>query len=408
MRPQSTALTVQASQPVRALPVTHSPPLVQSKLRPPTLRPGSVRRSRVVDLVRDHADRRIVSAIAAPGYGKTTFLAEVAATAARRRELVAWVTLDDLDNDPAILLAYLAAAFDPLLRPVASQRGALAGLVTPVADRAVARLAARLQGLDKPTLLVLDDVHRLADQTALDVIAGLIDRMPSGLTVALAGRTEPHLPFARFRAQGNLLQIRPEDLALDAQEAAAMARAAGFELTSEELERLMRHTEGWPAAISLAIHTAVDEGGAVESLVGIRGSQSYVADYLSSELEHQLSEADMLVLTRTAVLESVPRGIADVLAGPGSGERLWKLSKDHGLPAHQSRANREVRYHPLLKDFLAAELERREAGTATHLHRSAAAWYGKTGQHARAVEESIATGDARLAGAAVTAGAPDE
>ena len=215
MRPQSTTSPGPARRPVQSAaptPVTLSPPLVQSKLRPPALRLQTVGRSRVVELVRDHADRRIVSTIAAPGYGKTMFLAELAATAARHRERVAWVTVDDLDNDPTTLLAYLAAAFEPLLPPVASQRAALSGLVTPVAERAVARLAARLEALDRPTLLVLDDVHRLVDQTAVDVVAGLIDRMPPRLSVALAGRIEPHLPFARFRAQGNLFEIRPEDL----------------------------------------------------------------------------------------------------------------------------------------------------------------------------------------------------
>jgi len=387
--------------------ITHSPPLVHSKLTPPTLGADTVRRSRPLDLLRGHPGRAIVSVIAPPGYGKTTFLAQVAGASARGGQPVSWVTVDDLDNDPTILLAYLAAAFEPILPLIASNRGPLSGLVVPVADRAVARLAARLESLGRPALLVVDDVHRLTDPTALGVLTGLIDRLPPGLCVALAGRAEPDLPFARFRAQGKLLEIRPDDLALDEGEAAAMAHAAGLDVPPPELHGLMRHTEGWPAAVHLAIEAGLDDGGSPESLAEIRGSHAYVADYIWSEFARRLSEEDMQVLTRTAVLESIPREVADELAGPGSGERLWRLSKEHRLIARVSRARQEVRYHPLLRDFLAIELDRRESGAASGLHRTAAVWYGRAGQHARAVEQSIATGDTRFAAAAVTAGAPE-
>jgi LuxR family transcriptional regulator, maltose regulon positive regulatory protein len=409
--PRMTVRSTSTGAPARLLadpvPVTHLPPLVQSKLAPPALSAETVLRQRVLDLVEDHLDRRIVSLIAPPGYGKTRVSAQLAATAARRGQLVAWVTVDDLDNDPAILLTYLAAAFEPLLAPVASHRGRLSGLVTPVAGRAVARLAARLQALGSPTLLVLDDVHRLVDQIALDVVTGLIDRLPPGLSVALAGRTRPHMPFARFRAQGHLFDVRPEDLAFDEHEAAGLVRAAGFDLTSAEVQRLVRRTEGWPAAVTLGIQAALDDGGRPETLVDLSGSHSYVADYLHSEFARGLTEEDMAVLTRTAVVDPVRRDVADVVAGPGSGERIWRLSSDHGLIRRQSPAEQEVRYHPLLKEFLVDELERREAGATPALHRAAAAWYARTGHHARAVEESIASGDPRLAGAAVTAGAPE-
>jgi len=404
MTPQPTISPVPAYRLVAPVPVTHSPPLVRSKLTPPTLPAETVPRSRPLGLLRDHPERGIVSVMAGPGYGKTTFLAQAAGDAERSGQTVTWVKVDELDNDPATLLSYLEAAFQPMLPPGASQRGPLSGMVAPVADRAVARLAARLEGLAGPALLVLDDVHHLVDQTALDVLTGLIDRLPPGLCVALAGRTAPDLPFARFRAQGKLLEIRPDDLALDEGEAAAMAEAAGFAVTPAELQRLLEHTEGWPAAICLAIE-AEHDGGAAEGLADVRGSDAYVADYLRSEFARRLTDEDMVVLTRTAVLESVPREVADVLAGPGSGERLWKLSKEHVLIARLNRARQEVRYHPLLRDFLVGELERRESGAETGLHRAAAAWYGKSGQHTRAVEQSIATGDTRLAAAAVTAGA---
>src|SRR4029079_790571 len=131
--------------------------------------------------------------------------------------------------------------------------------------------------------------------------------------------------------------------------------------------RLERQTEGLRATVHRAIEAGLDDGGTPESLAEIRRSHAYVADYIWSEFARRLSEEDMQVLTRTAVLDSVPREVADALAGPGSGERLWQLSRQHRLIVRLSRARQEVRYHPLLRDFLKVELERREAGSAPRL-----------------------------------------
>jgi LuxR family transcriptional regulator, maltose regulon positive regulatory protein len=397
---------VSAGHRVAPVPVQNSPPLVEAKLTPPTLRTGTVDRSRTHNLRWRDPNHRVVSVIAPPGYGKTTLLAQVAARATCVRQPVAWVTIDDLDNDPAILLAYLAAAFDPLLPLVASHRGPLSGLVTPVVDRAVARFASRLQGLGGPALLVLDDVHRLIDQTCLDVLTGLIDHLPPGMSIALAGRAEPDLPFARFRAQGILLEVGPEDLAFDEAAASAMARTAGFTIAPEDLHRLMERTEGWPAAIYLATLAALDEP-AKGGLGDVSGADPYIAEYLRSEFARRISAEDMTVLTNTAIAESVPCDLADTLAGPGAGERLWTLARDHLLITRLRGAGQTVRYHPLLRDFLLAELEHREPTATATLHRAAAAWYGSIGQHPLAVDHAIASGDTLVAAAAVTAAARD-
>ncbi len=391
---------------VARAPASHSPPLVQAKLRPPTLRPGTVDRAKLRKLIRGNPDRRLVSVFAAPGYGKTTLLAEVASSAMCAREPVAWLTIDDLDNDPATLLAYLAAAFDPLLPAVASHRGLLSGLVAPVVDRAVARFASRLQDVGAPALLVLDDVHRLIEPTSVDALAVLIDQLPPGMCVVLAGRSEPDLPFARFRSQKDLLEIKQDDLALDEAEVMAMTRAAGSQLAPQELGRLIERTLGWPAAIHLAILAAADEPGQ-RPLSDVSGTDPYIADYLRSEFARYVTEDDMAVLTRTAVIDPVPCELADMIAGSGAGERLWRLAKDHRLLTRLARSPRTVRCHPLLRDFLVAELERHQPATTAVVQRAAAVWHGRMGNHVQAVDHAIASGDSLLVAATVTAAAPD-
>jgi ATP/maltotriose-dependent transcriptional regulator MalT len=66
---------------------------------------------------------------------------------------------------------------------------------------------------------VLDDLHLLQSWDCLEVVAKLIDYLPPGSQLAIASRGEPPLPLARLRAEGRVLQIGPEDLAMDQHEA---------------------------------------------------------------------------------------------------------------------------------------------------------------------------------------------
>ena len=225
-------------------------PLVEAKLRPPDAaardhraRRGSSTRSWT------SAGPRVVAVIAPPGYGKTTLLAQ---WAAREPRPVAWLTLDDLDNDPAVLLSYLATAFDrigPIDDAIRSGLGAPRQRILAIA---VPRLASELHRWERPAVLVLDDAHRLVDRTALDALAALLDHLPPGFRVAIAGRTEPDLPLARLRAAGDLLEIGTGQLALTEEETAAVVAADGHPLRPEDVRTVHARTEGWAAGIHLA------------------------------------------------------------------------------------------------------------------------------------------------------------
>ena len=116
-------------------------PLVESKLHPPMPHPGTVARTRLLDLLAEAPGPRVLSVIAPPGYGKTTFLAE---WVAQERRPVAWLTLDDLDNDPAVLLSYLAVAFDRIEPIDPSIQSALAAPRQRILATAVPHLVSEL------------------------------------------------------------------------------------------------------------------------------------------------------------------------------------------------------------------------------------------------------------------------
>ena len=181
-------------------------PIIEAKLRPPEARRGAVERAALLHLLAEPGPP-VVAVIGPPGYGKTTLLAQ---WAAREPRPVAWLTLDDLDNDPGVMLSYLAVAFDRIEPVDASIRAGLLAHRERILGTAVPALASELHRWGRPTVLILDDVHRLVDRIALDALGALLDYLPPGVRVALAGRTEPDLPFAGSAPTGTSWRSGPD------------------------------------------------------------------------------------------------------------------------------------------------------------------------------------------------------
>ena len=223
--------------------------LVRSKLLRPLVRAGTIRRVSLLDGLADGDPRRIVSVVAPPGYGKTTLLSQ---WAGQSGAAFAWVSVDERDNDPKVLLTYIAEALDGI-EPVGGRVfDVLASAGSSVPGSVVPRLGSAFASMTMPVVLVLDDVHLLHDQECRAALSVLADHVPEGARLVLAGRTEPPLRVARLRAEGRILEIGPADLSLTCAEAATLLRDAGLALGADEVAELHRRTEGWPAGLYLA------------------------------------------------------------------------------------------------------------------------------------------------------------
>ena len=377
-------------------------PIVEAKLHPPLAHGETVVRRRLIRLLDESPEPPVLSLIAPPGYGKTTLLAQLVE---RERRPVAWVTLDNLDNDPAVLLTYLATALDRIEPVDATVRSALGAPHERFLATAVPRLTSALHRWKRPALIVLDDIHRLVDQTCIDAVTALIDHLPPGFRVIVSGRSEAGLPLARFRVQRDLLEIGTAQLALDEEETRALAAAAGLDLSPTETALLRRRSEGWAAGIYLAT-LARERHTSDQEPTSLSGSDQFVAAYLRSEFEHELDEPDRTLLTRTAILEIISAPVAIAVSGqPGAGERLRAIARGNLLVQEAGHDGASLRYHNLLREFLLAELELREPGLSPELHHRAAAWYESAGSRDLAVFHYMAAGETDDAAKAVTASA---
>src|SRR6266566_3845828 len=273
--------------------------------------------------------RPIVSVVAPAGYGKTTLLSHWAENSS---QAFAWVSVDEDDNDPKVLLGSVARALDAV-QPIGSQVfEALASPVSSVPGSVVPRLGAALWSMTVPVVLVLDDVHLLHNLECRDALSVLADHVPPGSRLVLAGRGEPPLRIARLRAEGRVLEIGPGDLALSRPEADALLRSAGVALGEEDMAALHQRTEGWPAGLYLAA-LYLREGGPLGTAAGsFGGDDRMVSEYMRAEFLKRISQRDRVFLTRTAVLERMSGPLCDaVLELPGSAAILAGLARSNLL-----------------------------------------------------------------------------
>jgi LuxR family maltose regulon positive regulatory protein len=364
--------------------------LVTTKLRHPVLRPGTVGRPRLIDLLASGSLRPVVSVVAPPGFGKTTLLAQ---WAERGDRAIAWVSVEEPDNDPKVLLSYIAEALNTVA-PISD--GVFAVLASPgssVPGSVVPRLGAAFSGMTSPVVLVLDDVHVLHNRTCRAALSALADHVPPGSHLVLAGRAQPPLRLARLRAEARLTEIGPGELVLSATEASSLLRAAGVALGEYEVAELHRHTEGWPAALYLAALHLRQGGSLPRAAVTFGGANRLVSDYLEAELLSRVSPRQRLFLTRTAVLERLSAALCEaVLEAPGTGATLAELSRSNLLLVPLGGQDGWYRYHHLFRDMLLAGLHRAEPELVPVLRRRAARWCVQNGLPEEALEYSIGCG----------------
>ena len=367
--------------------------LIEAKLLMPRELQGRVPRTRLLRQLRAGRGRPLVTIIAPAGYGKTSVLAQLSAADPRQ---TAWLTVDDLDNDSATFLTYLAAAIDRVQPLEPSIFSAITSRAVP--HRAiVGRLLAALADRPGSLLLVLDDAHHLRDQGCLDILSEFIGYLPRTAQVAMAAREAPSLPLDRWRLAGLVLDVGPGELAMDQQETAGLVRQLGISLSTDAIDHLAAHTQGWPALLALAALAAGhSEQGA---MLASRHASPSASEYLRTELLGARHEGEVAFMTRTSIIGRLNGPVCDaVLEQSGSAATLASLARSTLLVDEYGGW---FRYHPMLRDFLRHELEAREPLGIPELHRRAASWYEAAGDLDLAVGHAFDVGDVDFAAAIV-------
>ena len=322
-----------------------------------------------------------VTLISAPaGSGKTMLLSSWLESG-RIQDPVAWVSVDRGESDTTRFFASFVDAVresgaigadDPLTTLAPAPLGGQ--------DEYVQRLINGLEQLEKPLLLVIDDVHELRSEDALRGLERLLGAAPASLRVVLVTRRDPKLGLHRLRLDGRLIEIRGSDLEFTAEETGDLLAEAGIELQLDDVERLHERTEGWAAGLRLAALSLARHDAPSHFVTEFSGSERTVADYLLAEVLTHQDPAAREVLLSTCILERVSPELADALTGtPGSGRLLLELEEANALVTAIDAGRTWFRYHHLLADLLRLELQHDRPERIPHLHRTAALWLAEQG-----------------------------
>jgi LuxR family transcriptional regulator, maltose regulon positive regulatory protein len=368
--------------------------VTEAKLFRPPIRPGIVRRNLLVDRLRA-STASVVSINAPAGYGKTTLLAE---WAERDRRPFAWVSIDEADGDPVVFLGHVVVALDRIetigprvFEAIASPTGATTATM-------LSRLGSALATRTRPFVLVLDDLDRLAEPLVMDAVRTIAGSMPKGSLLALAARAVPDIGLARLRADGRLIEIGAEDLALGPPQAHRLLRGAGVRATKAEAAELVDATEGWPVGLYLAALSLQEQRRSTVPPIRFTGDDRFVVDYVRSEVLGRLSRDRQRFLTRTSILDRLNGSVCDaVMERSGSARTLESIEKQNLLLVPLDRQREWYRYHNLFRDVLRAELARREPETIPELHRRAADRFEEAGLLEEALVHAHASGDVERA-----------
>ncbi len=335
--------------------------------------------------------------VAAPaGYGKTTFLAQWEDADERP---FAWISLDERYDDPLLLLGSIAAAVDEI-EPL--DDGVFAPLLSPVPDVSnvvVPRVCQALRELERPFVIVLDDLHKVHNPEALGPLPELAASLNAGSTLAITSREEPEMPLGRLRTQRRLGEVGARDLVMTPAEAADLLEEAGLELDGPAVERLVERTEGWPAGLYLAALALGTEDDVERAVEDFYGDDRLVADYVRDAFLEGLPAFELDFLTRTSLLDRLSGPLCDaILERDGSAEILRHLARSNMLLVPLDRRDLEYRYHSLLQEMLRAELQRQGRHLEAPLHERASRWYAEHDDIDHAVKHAIAAGNRDRAG----------
>jgi LuxR family maltose regulon positive regulatory protein len=390
-------------------------PLLTTKLYIPPLRADLAPRPRLLGQLDDglRQGRRLTLVSAPAGFGKTTLVAGWIYTLARE---VAWLSLDEDDNDPVQFLTYLIAALQQVDGRIGRTLQQILGSPQlPPLPNVVTLLINDVAAAGVPLVLVLDDYHFITSDAIHGALCFLLEHQPPLLHLIISAREDLPLPLPQLRARGQVTEIRAHDLRFTVEEAAVfLDRTMGLSLSAEAVAALEARTEGWVTGLQLAA-LALQEDAATHAgdLAGFKDGDRYVTDYLIAEVLQRQPPHIQTFLLQTSILDRMCASLCDTLLGRGDGEQRSRgekaLPRSPAPPLLCSTANSQetleyldhanlfivpldhrrewYRYHRFFAEALRTRLASQEQMA---LHRKAARWHEAHGLTSQAIAHMLA------------------
>jgi len=369
--------------------------LLLSKLSVPVRRHTLVARTSLSARIEDGLERRLTVISAPAGFGKSTLLSTWAAASASGSHLVAWLSLDSRDDDPARFWRYFVTALSRL-EPGCGET-ALALLDSPQPPPVVTVLTTLLNDLDALAVeatLVLDDYHVMASKDIHEALAFLLENLPPRVHLIIATRADPPLPLSRLRERGELTELRAHDLRFESEDAMTYFNQMGLDLSLRQVSELVARTEGWVGGLQMAALAMQDHPDLPGFIDAFSGSNRYVMDYLAEEVLARQPEAERIFLLHTSILDRMCAPLCEAVTSNRDSQEILERVEHANLfldPLDDVRG--WYRYHQLFADVLNQRLRHEHPDLVSGLHQKASAWFEGRGLMLDSIPHALAGND---------------
>jgi LuxR family maltose regulon positive regulatory protein len=366
--------------------------LLTTKFFIPSSSHALILRPRLLELLMKSFECPLTLVSAPAGFGKTTLLSNWIHSLPPERARIAWVSLDEGDNEPVLFWRYVLTALDN------QQPGLSTQLVTYLHTQQAPPLHSVLQALinrlaeeSEQFLLILDDYHLLTEQAIHATLTYLVEHLPPQLHLLVATRADPPLPLALLRARGHLLEVRTNDLRCTPEEVVTfLEQTSSIQLSRDVVEQVASRTEGWLVGLQLVALSLQGRGEARSLLEEASGSQRFIFDYLIEEVVGRQSAAVQTFLLSTSVLTQLSAPLCDaVLEQNGSQQILEQLERANLFLVSLDGQRQWYRYHALFAEALRLRLEQTQPASVPGLHLRASQWYAWAGRLHEALSHAI-------------------
>ena len=380
------------------LPVGGGDPQLLLKITPPRIPKTVLERGRLSSERGEFADKSVVAIQAAAGSGKTSLMAQWRKEALQTGAVVAWLTLDSLDDDGRFIMGLTHAMRASSGRPTFGQSwlwdtrsemsplAALTGWLAEVADMAV------------ETLLILDDVHALPEATLNSSLVYLLLNAPANLKIVLSSRKAIALPMAELASRGRFATVLDQTLRFDLEETISLLRARfGQRITMDSCVRLYELTEGWPLGVQLAVSSIERCPDLQEAIASFSVRSSDIQRYFVECLVSHLPESMAQFLVRVSCVNDLSPALCEAITGEAaSGELLRKLCELTPIFI-EGMESEWMRIHPLAREFLMERFEKLPEAQRRDYHARAGHWLEENGLYEAAARHLLKAGLDELA-----------
>lgn len=380
--------------------VASAPELLHTKLTPPPVRADRILRPRLTERFSAGLEHPLTLVCAPAGYGKTTLLSEWLVPETERQLSLAWLSLDEDDNDPARFLTYLVSALSSAGATDSDEVLSLLLSPQPPSPKVVlTALISRLEAFPHRIVLILDDYHLITAQSIHEAITFLLDHLPDQMCLVITTREDPPFPLSRLRGRDQLAEIRADDLRFTPEEAGQfLEQMLGVRLSVDQVNELGARTEGWIAGLQLAALAMKGREDIASFLSAFTGSHRFILDYLTEEVLSRQPENIQSFLLQTSVLSRLSGPLCDAVTGRTDGQAMLEQIERGNLFLIALDDERYwYRYHQLFGDMLRNRFKQVAGREADELHRRASHWLLGEKLFDEAVSHALAARDYELA-----------